>query len=125
MIPRRTLRDFLTICAGLLFASVSFAECVHYRPPPVPDPDGPGSWGELQDTLTLDCLKYVGSITVQGEENVLIRDDRGKVHQLKVGDFMGENTGQIIEIDDTAIYLSQAVAQDGAWVEVIVKFPKR
>jgi type IV pilus assembly protein PilP len=128
MIRNRTLGKFLIICVGLLFASVASAECVRYQRPPPGAPidlDGPGSWGELQDTVTLDCLKYVGSTMKQGRENVLIRDERGKVHQLQVGSFMGENTGRIVEIDATVIYLLQIVQRNDGWEELVVKFPKR
>ncbi len=125
MIRRRTLHFFLTICVGLLFAPVASAECVRYQPPPRPEMDGPGSWGELQDTVTLDCLKYVGSIMRQGEETVLIRDERGRVHQLRVGSYMGENTGSIVKIDATARYISQWFERNGGYEELIVKFPKR
>ena len=124
----RTLHYFLTICVGLLFASVASADCVRYQRPPPGAPidlDGPGSWGELQDTVTLDCLKYVGSIMRQGREIVLIRDERGKVHQLQVGDFMGENTGRIVKIDATSIYLIQIVERNGDWEELHLTFPKR
>ena len=128
MIPRYPLHCFLTICAALLFASVASAECVRYQRPlpgaPI-DPDGPGSWGELQDTVTLDCLKYVGSTMRQGKEIVLIRDERGKVYELRVGDFMGENTGRIVKIDATTIYLLQLVLRNGEWEKLMVTFPKR
>lgn len=127
MIRRHPLHCFLITCVGLLFASVACAECVRYQRPtpalPI-DPDGPGSWGQLQDTVTLDCLKYVGSTMRQGKEIVFIRDELGKVHDLQVGDFMGENTGRIVKIDATAIYLLQLVLRNGEWEKLMVTFPK-
>ena len=114
----------------LCFLSVSIgAECVRWKPLPrspnvAPDLDGPGSFGELQDTVTLDCLKYVGSIQKNGIEHVLIRDERGKVHLLGRGSYMGENTGVITNIDAEFIYIHQVINRNGQWIEVVVTFPK-
>jgi hypothetical protein len=89
-----------------------------------PQFDGPGSFGELQDTVTLDCLTYVGSIQKDNRELVLIRDERGVVHRLGVGDYMGENTGVIAKIDRDAIYVEQHVRGNGKVESVTVRFPK-
>jgi type IV pilus assembly protein PilP len=90
-----------------------------------PQLDGPGSFGPLHGTVTLDCLKYVGSIEKDGVEHVMIRDEQGTVHRLKVGDYMGENGGVISRIDDSTIYINQRVKRDGKWKEVVVRFPKK
>ena len=90
----------------------------------VPDFDGPGSFGELHGTVTLDCLKYVGSNQKNGIELVLIKDERGKVHVLRRGSYMGENAGVISRIDPDAIYINQIIDRNGQWEEVIVRFPK-
>jgi len=117
--------------AALCFLSVGVdAECVRWKKPPPrspsipPDIDGPGSFGELQDTVTLDCLKYVGSIQKKGAEHVLIKDERGKVHVLGRRSYMGENSGVISRIDAEFIYISQLVKRNDQWEEVVVKFPK-
>jgi hypothetical protein len=116
---------------GLCIVSMTAdAECVRLklapRPPNVhPDFDGPGSFGELQDTVTLDCLKYVGSVQKNGIEHVLIRDEKGKVHVLRPGNFMGENTGVITKIDHNTIYIRQLVPRNGDWEKVVVKFAKQ
>jgi Tfp pilus assembly protein PilP len=89
-----------------------------------PQFDGPGSFGELQDTVTLDCLSYVGSIQKDSHELVLIRDERGVVHRLRVGDYMGENTGVIARIDRDAIYIEQRISRNGEVETVTVRFPK-
>ena len=36
---------------------------------------GPGSYGAVDRTLTLDCLSYIGSIENDGGKHVLIQDD--------------------------------------------------
>jgi hypothetical protein len=111
----------------LTLAPLVAAECVRYQPPPPGTPpglDGHGSFGELQDTVTLDCLKYVGSSIKHGVEFVQIRDELGKIHQLKVGSYMGENTGLIVKIDSEAIYLRQMVKRGEDWEPLDVKFLK-
>lgn len=115
------------ICA---FPMAACAECRRYEPAPkpanaAPELDGPGSFGQLQDTVTLDCLTYVGSIRKGGTGHVLIRDERGTIHNLRRGSYMGENSGVIERIDDEAIYIRQLVSRDGRREEVLVRFPKR
>ena len=123
------MRFVLMLALLLTFTAPAWAECVRYKPPPPsngpPDFDGPGSFGELQDTVTLDCLRYVGSIEKQGDEHVLIKDERGTIHVLRTGSFVGENTGMIKKIDADAIYIEQIVSRNGEWKPIIVKFPKR
>jgi len=70
---------------------------------------GPGTYGELDRTVTLDCLRYVGSVERDGREHVLIQDERGKIHTLKIGSAMGWNRSFIIKIDSDFIYLKQLV----------------
>ena len=122
----RALLLFL-ICAC---SAAAQAECVRWKPESrpanaAPELDGPGSFGPLQDTVTLDCLTYVGSIQKGGVEHVLIRDERGTVHTLRRGSHMGENTGIIDRIEADAIYIKQFVRRNGKSEEVIVRFPKR
>jgi Tfp pilus assembly protein PilP len=109
-----------------VFASNATAACVRYQPPAniTPGFDGPGSFGELQDTVTLDCLKYVGSIFQNGKEFVLIKDERGEVHSMSIGSYMGQNSGVITNIDHSAIYIKQMIQRNGVWKDVVVKFNK-
>ena len=55
---------------------------------------------------------------------MLIRDERGRIYELKLGSFMGENTGRIVKIDADTIYVEQLVRRGDEWQSVIVKFPK-
>jgi hypothetical protein len=120
----------LMLLISMTFAALAYAGCVRYDPSTVGKGaaplqfDGPGSFGELQDTVTLDCLAYVGSIQKDKQELVLIRDERGVVHRLRVGDYMGENTGVISKIDRDALYIEQSIKRDGKVESVTVRFPK-
>lgn len=81
------MRLLISIVTCALSYTVA-AECVRYVPPPEGMPadfDGAGSWGELQDTVTLDCLRYVGSFEREGIEHVRIQDERGKIHESQLG----------------------------------------
>jgi hypothetical protein len=121
----------LLLALAFAVPATAAAECkrIGNEPPApgkAPELDGPGSFGPLHDTVTLDCLTYVGSIQMGGVEQVLIRDERGTVHHLKVGDPMGENDGVISRIDETTITITQRVSRGkGKWKEVLVRFPKK
>ncbi len=118
------------LLAGLVAAGVAHADCVRHKPAPpaagtAPAFDGPGSFGALHDTVTLDCLRYVGSLERGGQEHVLIRDETGVVHRLKAGDYIGENAGVIRRIDAEYIHIEQIVKRGAELQSFVVKFPKR
>lgn len=131
--PRPMVRrsSYLAIAAlgGCLLATspATQAACMRLDSSPAPDAsappdfDGPGAFGALHDTLTLNCLRYEGR--VQGEDSgpvALVRDNRGKLFHIKVGDFVGENTGQVIAIDADRIVVHQLVPGPdiGGWTSV-------
>ncbi len=113
----------LFLLMGFALATAGNAECVRFKPGhEALGFDGPGSWGPLHNTVTLDCLQYTGSIYRDGIEQVLIKDETGTIYRMKVGDFMGEKTGRIIKIDDRYIYVEQY--RDNGTLERTVKFRK-
>ncbi len=114
------------LIAAFCFSAAAGAACVRYVPDPKPPTylDGPGSFGKLQDTVTLDCLSYVGSIGTAGDEQVLIRDEYGVIYRMHVGDYMGENTGVIRKIDGDAIYIEQMIREGKDYKQVMVRFAK-
>jgi hypothetical protein len=125
----RMLLNCLCLFALGAFLLPAGAACVRFKPaaPSATHPpamDGPGSFGELQDTVTLGCLAYLGSIKQGREERVLIRDERGTLHTLKLGSYIGENSGVIKQIDADFLDIHQLVKRDGQWVEVSVKLPR-
>lgn len=89
-----------------------------------PQADGPGSWGALHETVTLDCLKYIGSIKDDRKVVLLIKDEKGVIHHLRMGDFVGENSGKIVDITETTIFVDQVVRVNGEWEARRVNFPK-
>ena len=117
---------YAALVLALFASSALAAECVRWKPDPNAPPqlDGPGSFGPLQDTVTLACLRYVGTFLRGGYEWVQIADENGKVYDLRVGYYMGENSGIIRKIDGRYIYLEQMVPRGNTWVRRMVKFPK-
>lgn len=112
-IVRPALLPLLLLCA---LVGAAQAECRRIVPKPdFNQTDGPGSFGRLHGTVTLDCLRYVGSVSINGVEWVLIRDERGEVHRLRPGDYMGP--GVIGRIDAEAIYLD-------LHPQGVIRFPK-
>ncbi|HEX4328089.1 MAG TPA: pilus assembly protein PilP [Burkholderiales bacterium] len=125
----KTLLNCLCLFVLAAFVLPAGAACVRYKAPAAsanhpPVMDGPGSFGELHETVTLDCLAYVGSIKQGKEERVLIRDEQGILHTLKLGSYVGENSGIIKEIHVDFIDIHQLVKRDGQWVELSVKLPR-
>jgi hypothetical protein len=115
----------LALAVACTLPDIAAAEC---RRTPVgqgQELDGPGSFGALDGTVSLDCLKYVGSIQLRDTEYVLIQDERGTVHRLTTGDRMGENGGVISRIDNDTIYVQQRLKRAGKWHDTVVKFPKK
>jgi hypothetical protein len=83
-----------------------------------PGPDGPGSWGELQDTLTLSCLTYVDVVGEGENAMATLVDERGARYQVRLGTYVGENTGKVSRITPDRIEIIQIVPDsDGGWRE--------
>ncbi len=73
---------------------------------------------EFLEQFTFDSLSMVGTLSRAGVDWILIRDPEGGVHRVKVGNYLGRNHGQIVEM--TATYLAVVeIVSDGSegWVE--------
>lgn len=57
----------------------------------------------------LGALTMVGTLTVDDSEYALIRGPGGVVHRLIVGDHLGKDFGEIVEITQTAVHLIEIV----------------
>jgi type IV pilus assembly protein PilP len=76
---------------------------------------------ESLETFPLDNLKMVGTLRKQGASFALVQAEH-TVFQAKVGNYIGQNFGQITKITDSEIELKEIV-QDaaGEWVERTAK----
>lgn len=72
---------------------------------------------EPLEAYPLDSMSMVGSITRQSRRYALLRVDN-LLHQVKVGDYLGQNFGRVTQITETDMSLREVV-QDaaGEWVE--------
>ncbi len=77
---------------------------------PRPDADRPR---EYLERYPLNNFVMVGTLSKHGQYWGLVQDANGKVHAVKVGDYIGENSGHITKITETGIELDEIVA-DGA-----------
>jgi type IV pilus assembly protein PilP len=82
---------------------------------PAPDPNRPK---EELESYPLDSLRMVGTLEQDGTRWGLIRSKEGVVHRVTVGNYMGQNHGQIVSIDLDAIQLNEIVSDaPGQWRE--------
>ncbi|MTV41009.1 pilus assembly protein PilP [Duganella radicis] len=76
---------------------------------------------EFLETFPLDTIKMVGTIEKKGVIYAVLQVDR-TVHQVVVGQHLGQNYGRITSIDENNVNLKEIV-QDatGDWVERMSK----
>jgi len=76
---------------------------------------------EFLETFPLDTIKMVGTIEKKGVIYAVLQVDRS-VHQVVVGQHLGQNYGRITSIDENSVNLKEIV-QDatGDWVERMSK----
>ena len=79
-----------------------------------PPPDRPREPLEAYDLSELDL---VGTLTVGGEPSALVRGPDGKVHRVRIGNYMGLDHGRIVSITDASVVLVETVLERNAWQE--------
>lgn len=73
---------------------------------------------EELEGYSLDSLRMVGTLEQGGTKWGLIRTQDGTLHRVRVGNFMGQNNGQITSIRDDSIQLTEVVSEaPGDWRE--------
>ena len=80
-------------------------------------PDFARSKQELEE-FPLESMKMVGYLRKGSLGNAIIRSSEGKLHRVKVGNYIGLNFGQITSITESEVKIKEMV-QDGAgdWSE--------
>jgi len=72
---------------------------------------------EPLEAFPLETLRYVGVMTRDNVRHGIIRAD-GALHQVRIGNFMGQNWGKITQITETEISLTEIVQDSfGEWSE--------
>jgi type IV pilus assembly protein PilP len=70
---------------------------------------------ELLELYPLDQLKFVGTMEKAKTAYALIRADK-TVHRVKAGNFLGQNFGQIVTINETEVTLKESIQDsEGEW----------
>lgn len=72
---------------------------------------------EPLEAFPLDSMRMVGSVEREGQPTALLRVG-DLLYQVKVGDYLGQNYGRVLRIDETEVVLREVV-QDaaGEWIE--------
>lgn len=82
-----------------------------------PHPDQ-GRPREPLEAFPLDSLKMVGTIGAKGSVEALVKDPQGVIHQVHVGDYMGQNYGHVAQVTTGEIDLTELVPNgSGGWME--------
>lgn len=73
---------------------------------------------EELEGYALDALRMVGTLEQNGTRWGLIRTQDGTLHRVRVGNYMGQNNGQITSVKDDAIQLTEVISEaPGEWRE--------
>ena len=69
------------------------------------------------ERFPLTALGMVGTLQKDNSTYALIEDAQGGVHRVQVGDYMGDQWGQIESIEDTRIDITEIVSDGaGGWL---------
>lgn len=76
---------------------------------------------EALEEFPLDSLKYVGTLEKKGRVWALISAPDNTVYRVQVGNHMGANYGEILEITETEVKLKEIIPNGatGGWVDRI------
>lgn len=72
---------------------------------------------EPLESYPLESIKYVGSLTKNRQTHGVVQAE-GSLHQVRAGNYMGQNFGIVTKITDTEMSLRELVQDPaGDWVE--------
>ena len=73
---------------------------------------------ETLETFPLDALIFSGRLELGGEAWAIITAPDGFLHKIKVGNYLGLNYGEITDITETTIQITELVTDGlGGWIE--------
>jgi len=76
------------------------------------------------EEFPLDALRLVGTLSQKGKPWVIVKTTQGSALLAEVGDYMGENNGEIkrISTEERAVFLTETVLDaSGRWITRDVK----
>lgn len=72
---------------------------------------------EPLESLPLDSMAFVGTL-LQGKEPIALLRVNGLLHQVKSGEYLGQNYGKILRVSEAEVVLREIVQDaDGEWIE--------
>lgn len=74
------------------------------------------------EQFPLDALKFVGILKQGAVVWALISQPNGDVTRVKIGDYMGQNFGRVISINETTLKLEETIQIAGKWERKITTF---
>lgn len=73
---------------------------------------------EFLEQFSLDTLRMVGTLAIQGRNYGLVQTKDGLVHRVLPGNYIGQNDGRVRSIEDTKISLVEIVPDGlGGYIE--------
>ncbi len=73
---------------------------------------------EFLEDFPLDSLRMVGTLNMRGELIGLVQDPEGLIHQVRTGNYAGQNHGRIVALDDSEIKIVEIISDGlGGWIE--------
>ncbi|MDZ4099181.1 MAG: pilus assembly protein PilP [Methylophilaceae bacterium] len=74
---------------------------------------------EALESYPLESLKFVGSMEKSKLKYGLIQTPDNSVHQVKVGNYIGQDFGMVVDISESGVALKEVVQDEltGDWVE--------
>jgi type IV pilus assembly protein PilP len=70
------------------------------------------------EEFPLEGLKMVAFLNMHDAINAVVRAPDGKLHDVKVGAYLGQNYGQVVAISETEIQIKEVVQDgEGDWQE--------
>lgn len=73
---------------------------------------------EFLEQFPLDTMEMVGTLTLSGEYYGLLQTADNLVHRVQVGNYVGQNDGRIVAIDDAEIRVVEIVPDGiGGYIE--------
>ena len=72
---------------------------------------------EYLERYELDAMAMVGTFKKEEFYWALVRDPEGVVHRVPVGNYIGKNHGQVVQISDTTVSVSELISDGaGGWL---------
>lgn len=72
---------------------------------------------EYLERYELDTLAMVGTFSKEESYWALVRDPEGVIHRVPVGDYIGRNHGQVVNISNSQVGLSELISDGaGGWL---------